>query len=389
MRHRFCVPLVGILAFGLLTLARGQEASDQDSQEGPLFFVVNYMKSTEGKSEEYVDLERKVWKKVHEAKLKDGKSRGWIFLEVLSRGENSPDYDYATIDLYDSPEQMESPYPNDYLSKVLSEDELMLVGNTGASRKLVGTSTWKVESGVMSDSTPSPQGMLVRVNSMQPTEGNEDKYLAAESTAFRKLHQAKIDADHMVAWFLLSSFSSNEEQAAGFMTLDVYRDVQQARSRMSQEESEAALESLSQQQKDMVDSMSVLRTISNRDVWVTIDSVLESDEQWEKQEWSKLTGAWKATLPDGNYRIKRLTEGSEVLEVYNSEGELQRRMESDMAIERYKGLNFFTVRIGTPWEYTSIYKVHEGKWYEQLRGIFADNNRLEPNAFLIYERIEE
>jgi hypothetical protein len=61
-------------------------------------------------------------------------------------------------------------------------------------------------------------------------------------------------------------------------------------------------------------------------------------------------------------------------------------------------LNFFTVRDWTPVDvpnaeprrgsYTSIYKVHEGKWYEQLRGIFA-NSEQPPNAFLIYDRIED
>jgi len=61
-----------------------------------------------------------------------------------------------------------------------------------------------------------------------------------------------------------------------------------------------------------------------------------------------------------------------------------------MKIERHHGLNFFTVRIGKPDQYTSIYKVHDGKWYEQLRGIFAESDRnLAPDAFIIYERVEE
>ena len=53
-----------------------------------------------------------------------------------------------------------------------------------------------------------------------------------------------------------------------------------------------------------------------------------------------------------------------------------------MRLERHGGLNFFSVRIGTPQEYTSIYKVHDGKWYEQLRGIFADDDDSAPDQFL-------
>ena len=63
---------------------------------------------------------------------------------------------------------------------------------------------------------------------------------------------------------------------------------------------------------------------------------------------------------------------------------------SSMKIERHHGLNVFTVRIGKPDQHTSIYKVHDGKWYKQRPGIFAENKRtLAPNEFIIYERIEE
>jgi hypothetical protein len=121
----------------------------------------------------------------------------------------------------------------------------------------------------------------------------------------------------------------------------------------------------------------------------TEQAQVDSDGEWEKEEWSKLSGVWKATMPRGNYRIKRISKGTEVLELYNAEGELLRSATTDMKIERYKGLNFFTVRIGTPLEYTSIYKVHDGKWYEQLRGIFSDTDGPAPNLFIIYEPVEE
>ena len=62
---------------------------------------------------------------------------------------------------------------------------------------------------------------------------------------------------------------------------------------------------------------------------------------------------------------------------------------SDMTLDRHYGLNFFTVRIGTPYEWTSINKVYNGKWYEQLRGIFAEDDQNAPDAFLIYERVKD
>lgn len=123
------------------------------------------------------------------------------------------------------------------------------------------------------------------------------------------------------------------------------------------------------------------------------DAASKADSEWESQEWVKLIGDWRAPGVLGfSYRIKRITKGQEVIEYYNTDGELRNPggWKSTMKIERHHGLNFFTVRASTPNQHTSIYKVHDGKWYEQRQGIFAENKRnLAPDAFIIYERIEE
>jgi hypothetical protein len=135
---------------------------------------------------------------------------------------------------------------------------------------------------------------------------------------------------------------------------------------------------------------------------VTAPNQHESAADWESAEWGKLTGAWRAPLPNGEYRVKRISPGKEILEVYDADGNLLRESECDMFLSRASGLNFFTVnnrrRVGSAGDagvrgagpsYTSIYKVHDGKWYEQLRGIFAENENLRPDMFLVYERLEQ
>ena len=104
------------------------------------------------------------------------------------------------------------------------------------------------------------------------------------------------------------------------------------------------------------------------------------------QEWAKLTGSWKHTYPAGNYRVKRITPYKETLEFYSKDGKLQNSGTSPMKIEIKNGLKFFySIHPNGTWR--SIYHIKDGKWYEQLRGIFGETNA-KPDDFLIYEKID-
>ena len=46
--------------------------------------------------------------------------------------------------------------------------------------------------------------------------------------------------------------------------------------------------------------------------------------------------------------------------------------------------HFSTYHPNRTWN--SIYEIHDGKWYEQMRGIYHETNG-EPDRFLIYERL--
>ena len=58
-----------------------------------------------------------------------------------------------------------------------------------------------------------------------------------------------------------------------------------------------------------------------------------------RAEWKKLLGNWKASIPDGGYRIKRISMGHEDLEIYDKNGKLEHKMSCPMKIEVREGLN--------------------------------------------------
>ena len=64
------------------------------------------------------------------------------------------------------------------------------------------------------------------------------------------------------------------------------------------------------------------------------------------------------------------------------------RQEVALAIEVREGLNhFYSLHHGGT--YHSIYKIHDGVWYEQLLGIFTGDTKTRPDAFLVYKRIDK
>jgi hypothetical protein len=104
-----------------------------------------------------------------------------------------------------------------------------------------------------------------------------------------------------------------------------------------------------------------------------------------KNEWKKLVGNWKHTHENGNYRIKRITPHTEQLEMYKADGTLIGKGIFPMKIEVKGGLNHF-YSFKPSRTYHSIYKVADGKWYEQMRGIWRDANG-KPDTFLVYEKL--
>ena len=123
------------------------------------------------------------------------------------------------------------------------------------------------------------------------------------------------------------------------------------------------------------------------------------DDSWKDSEWKKLTGVWKAPEGEG-HRIKRISEGQEVFELYDKEGDLTLKRSLKMELENHNGINFFRVSdpvviFPEPAEGQEInsfsmlfpYKVHNGRWHEHT-GLFAGWDSA-PERAIVYERVEK
>ncbi len=63
-------------------------------------------------------MEKDIWKPVHDARVKDGKMKGWVLLSMEMPFGSSTSYDMATIDLYKDMKQFLAPWFEAYFKKV-------------------------------------------------------------------------------------------------------------------------------------------------------------------------------------------------------------------------------------------------------------------------------
>ena len=119
----------------------------------------------------------------------------------------------------------------------------------------------------------------------------------------------------------------------------------------------------------------------------TAAQLAAQDQQEQAKEtasspWKDLENTWISYRYFG-YSIKRITKGKEVYEQYWMGGKLRFRHQADLTIGQQEGVNFYTKTnhraiepdgpLQNSNDYTGLYKIANGRFYEISRGIFADN----------------
>lgn len=101
--------------------------------------VFNYFDYPEGSGRsDHFKVEKEIWKPVHQARINDGKLKGWVLTRMVMPVGTSMPYHDATVDLYDNIEQMMMDNPMPYFEKVHPGKNVdKLLEETGAVSDLV------------------------------------------------------------------------------------------------------------------------------------------------------------------------------------------------------------------------------------------------------------
>ena len=351
------------------------------------FVTIEYMDVVEGKEELYLEVEA-AWQKIHEKLASDGKILEWGLAKAR---ENKFGYEYVTWKVLRSRGALDKLYDFDAIKKWMGENEFeQLMAKTMQSRKISGSELMELEDYTLGPILEfgqriEPKNLMFHMDYMTPVEGKTQEYVEMEKEIFQPRHQKGSEINRTFQfWRLMRKIShSNNANKASHRTVNIFRkDVKP----LSEEETEKIQSQLPPLPENLnFEDVMSLRKMER----VTFDVVLMTDPSvsTEAKTWKELTGTWTATNDNGSYRTKIITPYLEEIKYFDASGKQKGHEKKPMSIEIKNDLKFFSAHMPGG-SYTSIFEIHNDKWYEQSRSILNSRGGL-PDKFFVYEKSDK
>lgn len=220
---RTCFLLLCFLTSTLFTsTAYGQD-------QPPTFLIVDYMKVKPGMTSQYLDAETKVWKKIHQERIKAGNIVNWNLYEVRYPSGTSNAFDYVTVTTVSGWDGIEKFYQswNDVISKLSKEDQAV-ANKTEQMRDLTMHQVIRtVDVAFKQDPATNPPKYLV-VNYMSVPDGHWQDYYDMETKLAKPMHMEIMKGDKgRAGWgFYTPVFPYGDEQPYDAYTVDFFNTWQ-------------------------------------------------------------------------------------------------------------------------------------------------------------------
>jgi hypothetical protein len=197
-------PLLLSLALFTSVLAYGPAEAQQAGQSAvpPRFVVLSYMKAAPGRAEEYVRLEREIWKPFHQERVRSKGMLGWELFAVPYTADTPREYDYVTANIYDNfaATADDSGLVETFRRVHASRDPARLLAQTWAARQVVRSEVWRLRdlaTGARGVAGPSKYLLLGYMRSKPG--GN---YVAVEQELWKPIHQERVRSGALDRWGL-------------------------------------------------------------------------------------------------------------------------------------------------------------------------------------------
>lgn len=228
-----CVRLLALLLSAWLPLA----AQAQTAPAAPKYAMLEYIKFEPGKAAEYRKVEQEVWVPIHRERVKAGIIRGWTLWNRTLPGGGAYEYDALIITSFDSFANVGNPYPAGIMNKAhpnLTPQQVSEAtgARTGATRRMVKTELVAILDNTTWPAADQPMPRYLFVNYMQPEYGKTNQYVTLERSAWKTVHQERVNQGILRLWVLLGArIPTGTDRPYSHLTFEAYDKFEQLENR--------------------------------------------------------------------------------------------------------------------------------------------------------------
>lgn len=241
-------------------------------QNTNLLIEVDLMKVNPGEEGNYVELEQKVWKPIHQERINKGLIVGWVLYKVMYSGAND-EYNYATVNVYANPASLENSYQGIDFEKihpgkdVNKEFEKTLNTRTIVRKQLLSRGNYAYPGG---GESPGPHKYIV-VNYMKTIPGGN--FMQVENELAKPVSQELIKNGDWAGWSLWSNvFPRGTGMESNVVTVDYYPDFTKLGSMNYQEAFKKAHPD--KEWSEFGEKIGNSRNMVRSELWKVIDSAI-------------------------------------------------------------------------------------------------------------------
>ena len=210
-----------LIALAVIVVSGACPIESKAQQQNP-FVLIECMKVTPENEGLYLEVERDIWKPIHQERVKQGKILGWILYRIHYTA-SSDEYNYATATIFADPANLENPYEGIDFEKMVPEMDVAWE-KTSKSRELVKKNLIRqVVFAYPENSTEPAPFKYIEVNYMKTKPGSG--YLGIARNIWQPVHQEFVNAGSRAGWGLWSSvYPSGTEADFQFVAVNYYSD---------------------------------------------------------------------------------------------------------------------------------------------------------------------
>jgi hypothetical protein len=242
-------------------------------QTETLYVKIDYFKPAPENMTAYEQLEREIWKPLHEERYNRGIIKSWNFYQVVA-GEPDVPYryvavnvfdDFGMIDYFDLEDIMKSVYPDK------NPDELMK--KTHTSREVVRTEIWEINGKIIPESASRAHGNYLTINYFD-ARGGSGEHVEKELDFWGRIHETRIERDILNSWAMYTLlYPGGDARHYTYSTIDYYGALSDLREPVGQALAHIAHPDLSDDEiSDYFSRTGESRTLYKTELWKRLET---------------------------------------------------------------------------------------------------------------------